>query len=352
MSTFYVAGIAYSDDDIRHFGIPGMKWGVRHDYVPVGRGGKGSSVQSSNDQRNSQQDYDRIQRRNQKLKTAVKVGAAVAITGLAVYGAYKLKNSGALNGISGSLGESVNNGPVASSDLGDDGELDIVQFRLKEDGGWYDPSQAIKDYFKNRENEKVDNETGLHLKDELGSIEDDLRSVNPEFKGENISRFSDTLGYLAGTNCGLCSTTYDLRRRGYDVIAGYSNKPLNFSTLSKMYKGSEVLQVSKNGFRDSMLSARPPMEKSDIKSTISNISKYGQSRGIVGVSWGNCVSGHYMSFEVDSQGNVSFLDGQRNKIIKGNELEELLESCSAVECMRTDNLEPNIDEIRKAGFIR
>lgn len=60
-----------------HYGVKGMKWGVRHDYVPVGRDGKPLS------------DEERKARRNKYLK----IGAGVATGLLLTYGGYKLLGS-------------------------------------------------------------------------------------------------------------------------------------------------------------------------------------------------------------------------------------------------------------------
>lgn len=69
-------------DELYHHGVKGMKWGVRKQYEPVGR-------------HNSRYNGDKVDDKKVKMQKAVKVGAAVAVTALATYGAYKLyKNYG------------------------------------------------------------------------------------------------------------------------------------------------------------------------------------------------------------------------------------------------------------------
>lgn len=83
---YVINGELYHADDkvLMHYGVKGMKWG-RRKALQVGlsngrRGGKNSV--SSND-------TDAKQARKQKIKKAVKIGAAVAATALAAYGAKK-----------------------------------------------------------------------------------------------------------------------------------------------------------------------------------------------------------------------------------------------------------------------
>ena len=65
---------------LRHFGVKGMKWGVRKKEETSGSNSKKKGL-------------------TPKQKTAIKVGIAVAATGLAAYGGYKLYKSGKLDGL-------------------------------------------------------------------------------------------------------------------------------------------------------------------------------------------------------------------------------------------------------------
>ena len=65
-------------DELYHYGVKGMKWGVRKQQV-IG-----------NNRRSSSQNVDVKARRKARLKTAAKVGAIVAGTALVAYGGYKM----------------------------------------------------------------------------------------------------------------------------------------------------------------------------------------------------------------------------------------------------------------------
>lgn len=65
-----------SPDELYHYGVKGMKWGIR----------RTRSTSDETDQKNSKRGLTKGQ------KTAIKVGVAVVGTALAAYGTYKLGN--------------------------------------------------------------------------------------------------------------------------------------------------------------------------------------------------------------------------------------------------------------------
>lgn len=171
---------------------------------------------------------------------------------------------------------------------------------------------------------KYDKKTGLKLKNRHMSIEEDCVRVNPEIK----SFFTDT---ATSHNCALCTTAYDLRRRGFDVQAGYARTGKMDHDIAKYYKGGKFKHA----------------DKSEV---VKELEKQGSgARGHILVKW-NGGGGHSMAYEVKN-GKAMIVDCQVQKIFKNPN--DLLDYCLPdVRYMRSDNLTPDYAEIDRRGIVR
>lgn len=124
------------------------------------------------------------------------------------------------------------------------------------------------------------------------SIKEDLAAVNP-------SKNKD--------NCVFCSIAYDMRRRGYDVIAREPKETDVYSIydVSSWYKKPKIVEIA---------------DTKDTKDAydwlVSCLSEYGEgARGMVTGLWNvpPYKYGHAIAWQVFS-GKVEFLDGQTNGV--------------------------------------
>jgi SPP1 gp7 family putative phage head morphogenesis protein len=154
------------------------------------------------------------------------------------------------------------------------------------------------------------------------SIEDDLVKVNPKYHE----------GRLYQNNCGYCSATYELRRRGYDVEAT-GKDGLYVSEWSKLFDGFTMNGVTAK------------RKAGVVPELTENILKWGEgARGSVFVVWDGRQWGHYFNFEV-SNGKVLFVDGQNGS---SDVVEYFSRSKpSSIKYGRTDNLEMS-DRLKNA----
>lgn len=194
--------------------------------------------------------------------------------------------------------------------------------RIKEDKA---ANELVKQYEKERENSPIDTKTGLRVKQSEMSIEEDVKRINPAFK--DVTRQSKA-------NCVLCSVTYDLRRRGYDVTAqgagvGYVNDEVSAWYNNKI----QYKPVESNRY------AQISTDK------IVNALKQEGGRGIVNVQWPGG-GGHAMAYDNDG-GSLKIIDGQSGDVYTDKTFTKAFKHAIASEYARTDNLKINAKEMLK-----
>lgn len=314
---------------LQHYGILGMRWGIRRFQDKSGRltaaGKKRYNDDPSNgapekaSSKTSKEVGDSfIEKKlgiklSDRQKTAIKVGAGIAAAALVAYGGYRLYNS--------------------------------------------DVGKPVRDYveqFLYRFNESYDRETlrntgklTEHAKKDLSTRDYDsklrffkkAREYTPE---EDLKAINEGMYYRAKkgaqNNCGLCTTAYELRRRGYDVRANFAEQGRSVKTLSEFFKNADIQD-------DAALANRT---KSEWMAAIERrLLRQGDgARGNFGGQYA-MGGGHSIIYEV-SKGKVIFRDGQTGETYRTTRDAIGLFTPGKSNYFRMDNLEINSDNIHNA----
>lgn len=197
-------------------------------------------------------------------------------------------------------------------------------------------------YLKNREEKStLDEKTGLRIKkDGAYSEKEDLAAVNPGYMDMRTN---------TKNNCMLCTTTYDMRKRGYDVTAQLDSVGYNFKDLKKWYPKAKV--VNNERFDEN---GKPLKTRDYINKTMESLLSQGDgARGNFMMMF-NTGGAHSIAYEVQN-GSVIFKDGQTNSVYRSGKwggmslyTPEMLISQSRVNSFaRLDDVKPDIEMIKK-----
>lgn len=252
--------------ELYHYGVKGMKWGVRKKYKSKGRKRSKSQDKPSSDKKKKFEFTD-------KQKKYIKIGAAVAATALVAYGGYRLAKSGKLDGM------------ISSGKKYLDGKI----------GG------------------NIDSETGLKLQSGKLSAAANAKKVNPKFNLKDRSTFM---------NCGNSTIAMELRMRGYDVQALGNKNGMTWWNFVEHFKGlkSESIRSYDSDLYDldvpeviermtdpSLLSKTSNAVESRLKRVISDSFSGDTARGAMIFPHAN--GSHWINW-VKENGNVTFYDAQ------------------------------------------
>jgi hypothetical protein len=204
-------------------------------------------------------------------------------------------------------------------------------------------------------NAKYDKKTGLKLKDKEMTEKEDLKAANP-------LRSNDQYTKNTRYNCVYCSHAYELRRRGFDVMAKLSKDPVNTEEVFKVYPKAkpvifdpfEAYELDEKGRPNGYVKTKNLLEarrrsgkaSNEIKKQFRQLASEEGSRGYLSIQWKHG-GGHATTYFV-KDGKVNIADPQSGKILTFNE--EYLNKVVCGFVIRTDNIKNsdiNFEEIKR-----
>ena len=310
--------------ELYHHGIKGQKWGVRRFQNKDGTRTKAGKERAKK-QLTPEQEYNKKWNHADSLGAQLATTTALATAGLA---------AGAATGnayvlyFGASMAAQVPGQTIA---LGKGLAADFRTRKLETDAS-----------------------TGLKIKDpsKTWTPEEDMKAVNPEY--DTLSKID--LG--ARHNCMLCSMTYDLRRRGYDVRANRALSGWQDEDVAHWYPGYKHKEIGKiydktpntpEELKQCLASPQKSREerKAYVDSAVAELNKQKVgSRGLLTVQWRDSLGGHAMAYEVHKDGPHVY-DCQTGKEKKGDDLLNTLYNTDSINIGRLDNLKPDPKTIKE-----
>lgn len=179
----------------------------------------------------------------------------------------------------------------------------------------------------------IDEKSGLHLKTNKMSIEEDAEKVNPGFKNADV----DTK-----RNCVNCAIAYDMRRRGYNTMAKkYQYPQFTSGTIGVCYPDVETKEFW--GY-DPLGHRSSKQLKKDILSEF-NRSNNGE-RGILEVEWPYTEIRHSLIYEKNN-GKMTLIDPQSGRTYNDFSKTKILDDLEFAGVSRLDNVEPDYEKVKE-----
>lgn len=271
--------MGYYDDYLEHHGILGMKWGIRRFQR------KDGTRTAAGKEHAKQLETKKRTGLTDDQKKAILIGAAITAGIVAGYAGYRIYQN-----------------------------------------------SKYKDA-------KIDPKTGLQLKSREFTPDEDMAAVNVGRANNPIRNYMGQYG----NNCALCTATYELRRRGYDVKAGEELNGKSFYDFKQMFN-----------LTDADVDARTTeLHLGTTTDLLLNTKVHGpNTRGTLTIA--GLFGAHSVVWENDAKGNTILRDCQLNKkMTTQSEMEAYFKSVGMYPAaiMRLDDLSLNIGGASgKKGF--
>lgn len=320
------------DEYLTHHGIKGQKWGVRNGPpYPLGAEDHSASEKKAGWQKsldmgkkkpdNKKQGKDEEKGLTDKQKRAIKIGAGIAVGLLAVYGTYKLADSGELHRLAEKGKAFVNGSPPT----------------WKKNPNLADSNMSVNEIYV-----KV------------------VNGINPG----GTNRFGGS------RNCRRCTFAYEIARRGFDVQAtsaltgtGQTSIGMYNATHDTPVKGGLIRQLMRMSKDEEVFNyVRRAAENNNLTGTKIDVGRStcakdifealsknpNGSRGELCISFSGRSSGHSMAWEI-VQGKPVIFDCQRHFVFES--VEEfpswIANHIMAATFQRLDNVDLNYDFLLK-----
>lgn len=288
------------DNFLIHYGVPGMKWGVRKEYVPHPRKRKRAVVYAGESQTSLKEKRDKANAKFSNKKVAVKKAFNVGVSLLSL----------------------ANGNPFAL--------VKLAQIA----GDTVSSKKNLKKSDLERSDSEIDKKTGFFLKKDGKGISDkDVKAVNPGFDRMNASTTN---------NCVCCTAALEMRNRGYNVRAKNTVVGFTPEEVKNIYKGAQASKKIQASDRNYFISFNTKKATSIADSIIKD-----GGRGHLLVTW-QSGGGHSVYYDT-SGGDLKIYDGQVGKVVASSTKESIryLKKTCSEQHIRVDNCQINMSAMKQ-----